>query len=66
MRQAKVLFKDNKATSASIIGENFDRHLQINLINNKRIIESFIVWGNNKNDAMELATDVVDKIATII
>ena len=66
MRRYKVLFKNNKAISASFTGENFGKHLKIAKEDNKKIIESFVVWGDNEEDAIEVATKTASEIFKII
>jgi len=67
MRRYKVIFKGNKALSANPVEEEpFEKYLEINIINNKKNIESFIVWGIDEADAIEVADKVIKDFSTLL
>jgi hypothetical protein len=60
MIKYKVLFENNKAIAAEAADVDTGRHLMIVKEGDRLVIQWFIVWGDDADDAIRMADRVVN------
>ncbi len=66
MNTYKVFFDENKAVSANVIPENFGQRIGLGSREDKKFIESMIVWGFDEDDALQIASQIAGNLTKYI